>query len=173
MDGQVDGPHRNESDGVIMADGLLHIEVAETVTGLEGAWIRVKDHGWTIATTNYLAANLSYDSKQCIEWVHRWVVQCHLPVLPVDATPPDYVRTVTAPIADPSVLTVAILENEMDSKMVGFLITAIHQGAQTALTLSPFALRVSSNGTGRQPAEPNGTPAKGPSKRRRKSPSPR
>lgn len=169
MDRQDDGAYGDKGNGVGMTEGLLHIEAVETVTGLEGAWVRVKDHGWTIATTNYLAANLSYDSKQCIEWVHRWVVQCHLPVLPADATPPDYVRTATAPITDPLALTVAILENEMDSKMVGFLITAIHQGAQTAFTMSPFALRVLSDGTDKQQAEHDATKAKGPSKRRRKS----
>ena len=154
-----------------MAEGLLHIEAAETVTGLEGTWIRVKDHGWTIAITNYLARSLTYDSQQCVDWVRRWVVECHLPVLPADATEPNRARLATEPITTPTALTVDILENEMDSKMVGFLISAIHQGAQTALTLSPFALRVLSNGTGKQPAAPNDTPARRPSKRRKKSPS--
>lgn len=193
MDGQVDGPHRNESDGVIMADGLLHIEAGEALTGMEGTWIRVRDHGWTIAITNYLARSLTYDTQQCVDWVHRWVVECHLPVLPADVTTPgyarpvptakpgeegaaapaaivpaDYVRQQLTPITDPKALTVDILENEMDSKMVGWLTSAIHQGAQTALTLSPFALRISSNGTDKPPAAPNDTPAKGPSRRRKK-----
>lgn len=177
-----------------MAEGLLHIEVSETMTGLEGTWIRVKDHGWTIAITKYLARSLNFEAKQCVDWVHRWVVECYLPVLPADVTTPgyaravpkpadgdkveqkavaptDYARKALEPITDPKALTVDILENEMDSKMVGFLISAIHQGAQTALTLSPFALRVLSNGTGKQPAAPNDTPARGPSKRRKKSPS--
>lgn len=173
MDGPTNGPHRNESDGVIMADGLLHIEAIETVTGLEGTWVRVPDHGWTIANLVHIRANLKYNPSTCVEWVHRWVRECYLPVLPADVTEPGYERTALEPITDPKALTVAILENEMDSKMLGFLMTAIEQGADTARTLSPFALHVSSNGTGRQPAEPNGTPARGPSKRRRKSPSPR
>ena len=156
-----------------MTEGLLHIEAAEGVTGLEGTWIRVKDHGWTLANLVYIRANLKYNTTTCVEWVHRWVVECYLPVLPADAAEPGYVRTALEPITDPKALTTAILENEMDSKMLGFLMTAIEQGADTARTLSPFALHVSSNGTGRQPAEPNGTPARGPSKRRRKSPSPR
>lgn len=154
-------------------DELLHIEAVDTVTGLEGTWIRVPDHGWTIANLVHIRANLKYNPSTCVEWVHRWVRECYLPVLPADVTEPGYERTALGPITDPKTLTVAILENEMDSKMLGFLMTAIEQGADTARTLSPFALHVSSNGTGRQPAEPNGTPAKGPSKRRRKSPSPR
>lgn len=151
------------------ANGLLHIETVETLTGLEGAWIRVRDHGWTIAITNYLARSLTYDSQQCVDWVHRWVIECHLPVLPADATEPNYQRRQLAPLTDPKALTVDILENEMDSKMVGFLISAIHQGAQTALTLSPFALRISFNGTGKPPAVPGDTPAQTRSRRRKKS----
>lgn len=172
-------------------NGLLHIEAGETLTGMEGTWIRVRDHGWTIAITNYLARSLTYDTQQCVDWVHHWVVECNLPVLPADVTTPGYARLVTkpnadgetapaagvpadyvrqqlAPITDPKALTVDILENEMDSKMVGWLTSAIHQGAQTALTLSPFALRISSNGTDKQPAAQNDTPARAPSRRRKK-----
>jgi hypothetical protein len=135
-------------------DGLLHIEAVEGLTGLEGAWIRVPDHGWTIATTNYLAAHLTYNSAQCVEWVHRWVRECYLPVL-ADAEETEEAGPKPAgPITDPQALTVEILENYTDSKLVGFLVTAIHQGAQTAFTLSPFAVRVSSNGTGKPQAEP-------------------
>lgn len=135
-------------------DGLLHIEAVEGLTGLEGAWIRVPDHGWTIAITNYLAANLTYDSKTCVEWVHRWVKECHLPIM-ADAVETEAAGSKpTGPITDPQALTVEILEHYMDSKAVGFLVTAIHQGAQTAFTLSPFAVRVSSNGTGKPQAEP-------------------
>lgn len=159
-----------------MAEGLLHIEAAETVIGLEGTWVRVRDHGWTMAITKYLASHLTYAIPQCVEWVHRWVVECHLPVLPADVMVPPvgddktpYTRRALEPITDPKALTVDILENEMDSKMVGFLISAIHQGAQTAYTLSPFAVRILSNGTGKQPEGPNDTPAKGPSRRRKKS----
>lgn len=175
-------------------NGTLHIEAGETLTGMEGTWIRVRDHGWTMAITKYLATHLTYDIAQCVEWVHRWVVECHLPVLPADVTTPgyarpipaakpgtdgeaapasvmpaDYVRQQLVPITDPKTLTVDILENEMDSKMVGWLISAIHQGAQTAYTLSPFVSRISSNGTDKPPAAPNDTPAKGPSRRRKKS----
>lgn len=173
MDGQNDGTHGNQGDGVTMADGLLHIEAVETVTGLEGTWVRVPDHGWTIANLVHIRANLKYNPDTCIEWVHRWVRECYLPVLPADATEPGYERTAVEPITDPKALTVAILVNEMDSKMLGFLMTAIEQGADTARTLSPFATRVSSNGTGKPPAAPNDTPARGQSKRRRKSPSAR
>ena len=174
-------------------NGLLHIEAGETLTGMEGTWIRVRDHGWTIAITNYLARSLTYDTQQCVEWVHRWVVECNLPVLPADVTTPgyarpapaakpggegdaapaavvlaDYVRQQLTPITNPKALTVDILENEMDSKMVGWLTSAIHQGAQTALTLSPFALRISSNGTGKQPAAQSHPPAQTRSRRRKK-----
>ena len=152
-------------------DGLLHIEAVETLTGLEGAWIRVKDHGWTLATLAYMDANMQYNAERCVEWVHRWVVECNLPALPADGTPPDRERLVLEPITDPKALTVDILENEVDSKLLGFLMTAIQQGARTALTLSPFAFRISSNGTEPQPAAPSArssAPAKPPSRRRKK-----
>ena len=151
-----------------MADGLLHIEVFETVTGLEGTWIRVPDHGWTIANLVYIRANLTYTPTMCVEWVHRWVRECYLPVLPADATEPGYKRLALEPITDPRALTADILMNEMDSKMLGFLMTAIEQGADTARTLSPFMHRVSSSGTGKPPAVPNDTPARAPSRRRKK-----
>ena len=168
MDGQTDGADGDTGDGVTMADGLLHIEAAEGVTGLEGTWIRVPDHGWTLANLAHIRANLRYNTGTCVEWVHRWVRECYLPVLPADAAEPGYERTVLEPITDPKTLTTAILENEMDSKMLGFLMTAIEQGADTARTLSPFALRVLSNGTDRQPVAPNDTPARAPSRRRKK-----
>lgn len=173
MDRQDDGPDGDQGDGVTMAEGLLHIEAAEGVTGLEGTWIQVPDHGWTLANLVYIRANLKYNSTLCVEWVQRWVRACYLPVLPADATEPGYTRTALEAIKDPKALTVAILENEMDSKMLGFLMTAIEQGADTARTLSPFALRILSNGTDKQPVAPNDIPVRGPSRRRKKSASPR
>jgi len=156
-----------------MTEGLLHVEAVETVTGLEGTWIRVPDHGWTIANLVHIRANLKYNPDTCIEWVHRWVRECYLPVLPADATEPGCERTAVEPITDPKALTVAILVNEMDSKMLGFLMTAIEQGADTARTLSPFATRVSLGGTDKPQAAPGDIPVRTPSKRRRKSPSAR